>query len=105
MTGWLFSLLDVHGPSITVDTVCSSGLVVFDQGLCSYSYFSRKSKFEGTMLFLIAVSPNVNAQIALQRSLLEKAGLKPSDIEYVYIILKHTYDDVYYTPVLSKPTG
>jgi acyl transferase domain-containing protein len=29
-------------------------------------------------------SPNVNTQIALQVSLLEKASLKPSDIEYVY---------------------
>ena len=31
-------------------------------------------------------SPNVNTQIALQVSLLEKAGLKPSEIEYVLYI-------------------
>lgn len=33
------------------------------------------------------VSPNVNTQIALHMSLLEKAGLKPSEIEYVYVII------------------
>ena len=32
-------------------------------------------------------SPNVNTQIALQEFLLEKASLKPSEIEYVYISL------------------
>jgi hypothetical protein len=30
-------------------------------------------------------SPNVNTQIALQESLLEKASLKPFEIEYVYM--------------------
>ena len=30
-------------------------------------------------------SPNVNTQIALQESLLKKASLKPSEIEYVYM--------------------
>lgn len=29
------------------------------------------------------IAPNVHAQIAMQRSLLEKANLKPGDIEYV----------------------
>lgn len=29
------------------------------------------------------VSPNVNTQVALQKSLLRKAGLQPSQIEYV----------------------
>jgi len=33
LTRRLNSLLDVHGPSTTSDTACSSGLVVFDQGL------------------------------------------------------------------------
>ena len=31
-------------------------------------------------------SPNVNTQIALQESLLEKASLNPSEIEYVYML-------------------
>ena len=38
-------------------------------------------------------SPNVNTQIALQESLLEKASLKPSDIEYVYICPKLVYSN------------
>jgi acyl transferase domain-containing protein len=29
------------------------------------------------------VAPNVHTQIALQRSLLQKAGMEPSEIEYV----------------------
>jgi hypothetical protein len=44
VTGLLFtSLLDVHGPSITTDTACSSGLVVFDQGSCSCFFFHGKA--------------------------------------------------------------
>lgn len=27
------SLLDIHGPSITIDTACSSGLIAFDQAV------------------------------------------------------------------------
>ena len=42
VTGLLFSILDVHGPSITIDTACSSGLVVFDQGSCS-CFFQGKA--------------------------------------------------------------
>ena len=38
-------------------------------------------------------SPNVNTQIALQESLLEKASLKPSDFEYVYIFPKLVYSN------------
>ena len=34
-------------------------------------------------------SPDLNTQIALQESLLEKASLKPSEIEYVYICVSY----------------
>ena len=49
-------------------------------------------------------SPNLNTQIALQESLLEKASLKPSDIEYVChnLCVLAIVDD---KPVLLKLTG
>jgi len=49
VTGCLFSLLDVHGPSITSDTACSSGLVVLDQGSCSC--FSNGEAVEGSSVY------------------------------------------------------
>ena len=52
VTGLLSSLLDIHGPSITTDTACSSGLVVFDQGSCSFFFITRQLK---TQTSLIAV--------------------------------------------------
>ena len=51
------------------------------------------------------LSPSVNTQIALQEYLLEKAGLRPSEIEYVYIYLSYATAIVDDKPVLLKPTG
>ena len=49
-------------------------------------------------------SPNLNTQITLQKSLLEKASLKPSEIEYVChnLCVLAVVDD---KPVLLKLTG
>lgn len=35
----LFSLLDIHGPSITVDTACSSGLIAVHEGMSRICFF------------------------------------------------------------------
>ncbi|KDR66938.1 hypothetical protein GALMADRAFT_232329 [Galerina marginata CBS 339.88] len=148
-SGRLSYLLDVHGPSTTTDTACSSGLVVLDQAvkylqsgdgdsaivaavntnLCFLSAqnmtspHSRCATFtdeadgyvpsEGSIAVVLKtkkaamrdgdnilavikstdvmhggksqglVAPNVTTQIALQRSLLAKAGLEPSDIDFL----------------------
>ncbi|KAF8962890.1 hypothetical protein BDZ97DRAFT_1920218 [Flammula alnicola] len=152
--GRLSYLLDVHGPSTTIDTACSSGLVAFDQAVKylqsgdgesaivsavgtnlwpgSFGFLSaqkmasprsRCATFtnqadgyvpsEGSVAFVLKtksaalrdgdnilavvkstdvmhggrsqglVAPNVHTQIALQRSLVAKAGLQPSDIDFL----------------------
>ena len=51
-------------------------------------------------------SPNVKTQIALQESLLRKASLKPSDIEYVYMdVISCVLAIIDDKPVLLKLMG
>ncbi|KDR66936.1 hypothetical protein GALMADRAFT_232327 [Galerina marginata CBS 339.88] len=152
--GRISYLLDIHGPSLTIDTACSSGLIAFDQavqylqsgeGEAAIVCGANTHAWPGTLGFLSAqkmtssnsrcatftnvadgyvpteaaagvvlktktaalrdgdrilgvvrstdvkhdgrsqglVAPNVKAQIAMQISLLEKAGLSPSQIDFI----------------------
>ncbi|KAF8900861.1 hypothetical protein CPB84DRAFT_1778561 [Gymnopilus junonius] len=152
--GRLSYLLDVHGPSMTIDTACSAGLVAFNQavqylqsgeGESAIVCGANTHTWPGTLGFLSAqkmtsvnsrcatytnmadgyvpaeaagglvlktkstalrdgdkilavikstdaksdgrsqglVAPNVKAQIAMQISLLEKAGFAPSQIDFI----------------------
>ena len=60
-----YSLLDVHGPSFTVDTTCSSGLIILDYGThYSYCYQFRMLMVSSAIQYLQSGQTHIHGKFS-----------------------------------------